>query len=83
MESLDKQKIPPFKVEDRLKAIGDQVTMKVYVGQNDSIIKTGIIVNIYDKGKYNMLLCKFKSKKGNNCYYSCTTQMKDSYVLYS
>lgn len=83
MEDKDNIKMPPFTMVNRLKNIGEEITMKVYVGQNDSIVKTGTIVNIYDKGTYNMLLCKFKSRKGNNYYYSCTTQMKSSYIIFS
>ena len=83
MEDLNKEKIPPFVKVNSLKTIGEEVIMKVYIGQTDSVVKTGTIVNIYDKGNYNMLLCKFKSKKGNYTYYSCTTQRKDNFIIYT
>lgn len=83
MEFQDKDKIPPFIRLNKLKTIGEEITMKVYVGQNDSVTKTGTIVKIYDKGNYNMLLCKFKSKKGNHTYHSCTIQRKDNLIIYT
>lgn len=64
-----------------LKIIGDKLIMKVYIGQNDSIVKEGLIIKIYDKGKYNMLLCRFKSKKGS-IYHSCAIQFKESLLIY-
>lgn len=64
-----------------LKLIGDKLIMKVYIGQNDSIVKEGTIIDIYDKGKYNMLLCRFKGKKGG-IYHSCAIQFKDTLLIY-
>lgn len=63
-----------------LKNIGDHLVMKIYIGQTDSIIKEGIIENIYDKGKYNMLLCRFRGK-GGDIYHSCAIQYKESLII--
>lgn len=64
-----------------LKLVGDKLIMKVYIGQNDSIVKEGTIIDMYDKGKYNMLLCRFKGKKGS-IYHSCAIQFKDTLLIY-
>lgn len=64
-----------------LKCIGDNIIMKVFIGQNDSIVKEGTIINIYDKGKYNMLLCRFKGKRGD-IYHSCANQFKETLLIF-
>ena len=63
-----------------LKIIGDKLIMKVYIGQNDSIVKEGLIIKIYDKGKYNMLLCRFNGKKVS-IYKSCAIQFRESFLI--
>lgn len=66
---------------EKLKSIGDSLIMKVFIGQNDSIVKEGKIVNVYDKGRYNMLLCRFKGKRGD-IYHSCAIQFKETLLIY-
>ena len=66
---------------DTLKEIGNTLISKIYIGQNDSITKQGVMVNIYDKGNYNMLLVRYKGKKGE-IYHSCSNQMKDTHLIF-
>ncbi len=47
---------------ESLKRVGDTLIQKVYLGQTDYKIKQGIIIKIYNKDTYNMLLVEFKGK---------------------
>lgn len=76
----DLERIVEVKSE-KLKKTGDYLIMKVFIGQNDFIVKEGIITKIYDKGFYNMILCQFKGRHGD-IYYSCMNQLKESLIIY-
>lgn len=65
---------------ESLKRVGDTLIQKVYLGQMDHKIKQGIIIKIYNKDTYNMLLVEFKGKIGT--YKQCYNQYKDTYMIF-
>ena len=77
--SLSQLGIPPNTC-DTLCSVRFLQNKKITI-EYDSITKQGVIVNIYDKGNYNMLLVRYKGKKGE-IYHSCSNQMKDTHLIF-
>lgn len=69
-------------IADHLLNIDDLLEVKVYLSNTDEhIIKIAKVAKIYDKNKYNMLLCDIETKTKEH-YYTCINQYKDSKAIY-
>ena len=80
MYMINEKQLQIETTSESLKRVGDTLIQKVYLSQTDSIVKQGIIIKIYNKERYNMLLVEFKGKGGT--YKQCYNQYKDTYLIF-
>lgn len=62
--------------------VDDLLEVKIYLGNtNEHIIKVAKVIKIYDKIKYNMLLCDVETKNKLH-YYTCINQYKQNNAIF-
>lgn len=69
-------------ITDELLTVDDLLEVKIYIGNTtEHFVKVGKVIKVYDKNKYNMLLCQIESKTKVH-YYTCVNQIKGTRAIF-